>query len=76
MVTPEVGNEQLIVKPSLPLRAISGAAHCSFTALLTTAEVTIPSLTAMALMVTLLIFSVNGTVYFVLDVVGVLPSVV
>ena len=76
MVAPEAGNEQLTVKPSLPLRAMSGAAHCSFIALLPTVEVIIPSLTAMALMVTPLMFSVSGTVYWVLDVVGVLPSVV
>ena len=55
---------------------MTGVAHCNVTALLTTAEVIIPSLTAMALMMTPLMFSVNGTVYSVLDVVGVLPSVV
>ena len=76
MVTPEAGNEQLTVKPFLPLRAMTGAAHCSITASLPTAEVIIPSLTAMALMVTPLMFSVKGLVYSVLDVVGIVPSVV
>ncbi len=76
MVTPDAGNGQVTVKPLLPLRKITGAAHCSVAEPLPTSELIIFSFTAMALIVTPLTFSVRGPVYSVLEVVGVLPSVV
>ena len=60
----------------MPSLVMTGVAHCSFTVPLPTSEVIMFVLTAMALMVTLLTFSVSGSVYIVLEVVGVLPSVV
>ena len=76
MVTPEEGKSQVMVMLVLLLRMMTGAAHCSFTVPLPTAEGIMFSFTAMALIRTLLTFSVNGPVYSVLEVVGVLPSVV
>ena len=76
MVTPDAGNGQVTVKPLLPLRTITGAAHWSVTEPLPTSDLIIFSLTAIALIVTPLTFSVRGTVYAVLEVVGGLPSMV
>ena len=76
MVTPDAGNGQDTVKPVLPFLTITGAAHCSVTEPLPTPEVSMFSLTAMALMVTPLTFSVRGPVYGVLEVVGLVPSMV
>ena len=70
------GKAQVMVMLVLLLRTMTGAAHCSVTAPLPTAEVIMPSLTAIAFMVTPLTFSVSEAVYRVLEVVGVLPSVV
>ena len=76
MVTPDAGNGQVTVKSALPLLTITGAAHCNVTDPLPTSEGIMFSLTAMALIVTPLTFSVRGTVYGVLAVVGLVPSMV
>ena len=76
MVTPEAGKGQVTVKLELLLRAMMGSSHCSVTEPLRTVEVIMPSLTAMALMVTPLTFSFKGSENTLLDVLGVLPSVV
>ena len=60
MVAPVEGKEQVTVKPVLPLRVMTGAAHCNVTEPLPTAEVIIFSLTAIALIVTPLTFSCKG----------------
>ena len=54
----------------------TGVAQLSVTAFELMAEFIIPSLTAIALMVTPEIFSVNGAVYSVVEVLGLESSVV
>ena len=70
-----VGKPQEIVKV-FPVWTIVGTSQASVTEPLPISEVIIFSLTAMALMVTPLTFSVRGPVYSVLEMVGVSPLVV
>ena len=62
MVVPEDGNEHVMINLLLLVRIMTGAAHCRVTEPLPTSEVIIFSLTAIALMVTPLTFSLKGSV--------------
>ena len=75
MVTPLVGNAQEMVTLS-PVLVKTGLSHFRVTIREAILEFTIPSFTAMALMVLPEMFSVSGPVYWADEVVGLEPSVV